>query len=131
MADPVTIHDPGWFLLYATPRNGLDWEKPEIGRFEFDGAKANNVVARDTPNAGVFRDPHDADSARRFKMVYDEGLGKPRTRTSPDGIHWSETQEPRGFPSYYGDTHNNAFWDESSQRDVWITKAYLGERLVA
>jgi len=131
MANPTTVHDQGWFLLYATSRDGLAWEKPAIGQFEFDGARTNNAVARDTPNVGVFRDPHDPDPARRFKMVYDVGLGKPRTRTSPDGIRWSEPAEPRGFLGYHGDTHNNAFWDERSQRYVWFTKAYLGERLVA
>ncbi len=131
MANPVTIHDQGWFLLYATSRDGLSWKKPAVGQFEFDGSRVNNAVARDTPNVGVFRDPHEADPMRRFKMVYDVGLGKLRTRTSPDGVKWSEPQEPRGFASFHGDTHNNAFWDERSGKYVWFTKAYLGERLVA
>ncbi len=131
MADPVTIHDQGWFLLYATSRDGLAWEKPAVGQFGFGGSRTNNAVARDTPNVGVFRDPHDPDATRRFKMVYDVGLGKPRTRTSPDGVTWSEPQEPRGFAGYNGDTHNNAFWDERSGKYVWFTKAFLGERLVA
>ena len=131
MTDPVTIHEQGWFLLYATSRDGLAWEKPEVGQFGFDGSRANNAVARDTPNAGVFRDPHDPDAARRFKMVYDVGLGKPRVRFSPDGVKWSEAQEPKGFAGYHCDTHNNAFWDERSGKYVWFTKAFLGERLVA
>ena len=131
MVDPVTIHDQGWFLLYATSRDGLVWEKPAVGQFGFGGSRANNAVARDTPNAGVFRDPHDPDATRRFKMVYDVGLGKPRTRTSPDGVTWSEPQEPKGFAAYNCDTHNNAFWDERSGKYVWFTKAFLDERLVA
>ena len=131
MADPMTIHDQGWFLLYATSRDGLTWEKPAVGQFEFGGSTANNAVARDTPNVGVFRDPHDPDAARRFKMVYDVGLGKPRVRFSPDGLKWSEPQESKGFAGYHCDTHNNAFWDERSGKYVWFTKAFLGERLVA
>ena len=130
LAPPTTIHEQGWFLLYATSRDGLVWEKPALGQFEFAGSKANNAVARDTPNVGVFRDPHDPDAARRFKMVYDVGLGKPRVRFSPDGVAWSEPQEPRGFAGYNCDTHNNAFWDERSGKYVWFTKAFLGERLV-
>lgn len=130
MGDPVTIHDQGWFLLYATSRDGLAWEKPDAGQFLFDGSRANNAVARDTPNVGVFRDAHDPDASRRFKMVYDVGLGKPRVRFSPDGVTWSEPREPKGFVAYQGDTHNNAFWDERSGKYVWFTKAYLGERLV-
>jgi hypothetical protein len=61
MANPTTIHDQGWFLLYATSRDGITWNKPALGQFEFAGSKANNAVTRDTPNAGVFKDPHDAD----------------------------------------------------------------------
>lgn len=130
MANPATIHDQGWFLLYATSRDGLAWEKPSVGQFEFAGTTANNAVARDTPNVGVFRDPHDPDATRRFKMVYDVGLGKPRVRFSPDGLKWSDPQEPKGFTGYNCDTHNNAFWDERSGNYVWFTKAFLGERLV-
>ncbi|NBV25325.1 MAG: hypothetical protein EBS05_25855, partial [Proteobacteria bacterium] len=131
MANPVTIHDQGWFLLYATSRDGLKWEKPAIGQFEFDGSKANNAVARDTPNVGVFKDLHDPDPARRYKMIFDVGQGKLRTRFSPDGIHWGEPQEPKGFGAQNGDTHNNAFWEERLGKYVLFTKQYVGERLVA
>lgn len=131
MANPTTIHEQGWFLLYAASRDGLRWTKPNLGQFVFDGSPANNAVTRDTPNAGVFRDPHDPDPARRFKMVYDIGLGKPRVRFSPDGLRWTEPFVPNGFSSYHCDTHNNAFWDNRLGKYVWFTKAYLGERLVA
>lgn len=131
MDAPSTIHDVGWYLLYAASRDGLAWEKPRLDLHRFDGRGGTNIVARDTPNAGVFRDSHDADPQRRYKMVYDIGLGKPRTRFSPDGIHWSEATEPRGFGAQNGDTHNNAFWDDRLQRYLWFTKLYIGERTIA
>ncbi|MBI3874741.1 MAG: hypothetical protein HY300_01990 [Verrucomicrobia bacterium] len=131
MANPTTIHDQGWFLLYATSRDGITWDKPALGQFEFDGSKANNAVTRDTPNAGVFKDPHDPDAARRYKMVYDTGHGKLLVRFSPDGIRWTEPVEPTGPTDRTGDTHNNVFWDERSGKYVWITRLALGERLVA
>jgi len=131
MMPPATVHDQGWFLLYATSRDGVAWEKPELGLYGFDGSTKNNAVARDTPNVGVFRDPHDADPARRYKMIYDVGLGKMRARFSPDGVRWSDPIEPQGFTSRTGDTHNNAFWDERLGKYVLITRFFLGERLVA
>lgn len=131
MANPTTVHDQGWFLLYATSRDGLKWEKPALGQFEFDGSKANNAVTRDTPNVGVFKDPHDADPARRYKMIYDIGLGKMRVRFSPDGVRWTEPLLPTGFTERTGDTHSNAFWDERLRKYVLITRFALGERLVA
>lgn len=136
MMPPSTIHNVGWFLLYATSKDGIAWQKPELGLFGFDGSKRNNAVARDTPNVGVFKDPHDANPARRYKMFYDVGFSKPRVRFSPDGIHWSEPIEPQGLvlpegKGTVGDTHNNAFWDDRLGKYVLITRIYLGERLVA
>ncbi len=131
MDQPSTVHDVGWYLLYATSKDGLTWDKPALGLHKFNGDAATNIVARDTPNVGVFKDLHDKDAARRYKMVYDVGLGKPRVRFSADGIHWGEPIEPQGFGAQYGDTHNNAFWDERSGKYLWFTKLYLGERTVA
>lgn len=131
MDRPSTVHNVGWYLLYATSKDGIAWEKPALGLHRYDGSDATNAVARDTPNVGVFKDPHDPDPARRYKMVYDIGLGQLRTRFSADGIHWGEPVAVTGFTSQHGDTHNNAFWDSRIRRYVWFTKLYIGERTVA
>ncbi len=128
---PSTVHDVGWYLLYATSKDGIHWDKPKLGLHKFDGSADTNIVARDTPNVGVFKDAHEPDPARRYKMVYDIGLGKPRARFSADGLHWGEPAEMKGFGPQNGDTHNNAFWDETTRRYQWFTKLYLGERTMA
>lgn len=131
MDRPSTVHNVGWYLLYATSKDGIAWEKPALGLHRYDGSDTTNAVARDTPNVGVFKDPHDPDPARRYKMVYDIGLGQLRTRFSADGIHWGEPVAVTGFSPQHGDTHNNAFWDPRIRRYVWFTKLYIGERTVA
>jgi len=131
MDRPSTVHDVGWYLLYATSKDGLAWEKPALGLHAFGGTKATNIVARDCPNVGVFKDLHEVDPARRYKMVSDVGLGKPQVRFSADGIHWGDAIKAEGFGAQNGDTHNNAFWDEGCGKYLWFTKLYLGERLVA
>jgi hypothetical protein len=131
MENPTTIHNQGWFLLYATSKDGITWQKPELGLYKFDGSTRNNAVARDTPNVGVFKDPHDSDPARRYKMIYDVGRAMMRVRFSPDGVHWSDPVEPQGFTQDPGDTHNNAFWDERLGKYVLITRFFPGERTVA
>lgn len=131
MDGPSTVHGVGWYLLYATSRDGITWDKPGLGLHAFDGDSNTNIVARDTPNAGVFRDGRDPDPSRRYKMVYDTGLGALKARFSADGIHWGDPVEMKGFGPRNGDTHNNAFWDERTDRYLWFTKLYLGERLVA
>lgn len=131
MDAPSTVHDVGWYLLYANSKDGLAWKKPALGLHKFDGSSDNNIVARDCPNVGVFKDLHDPDASRRYKMVYDTGLGKPHACFSADGIHWSAPQDMIGFSAKQGDTHNNAFYDTRSGKYLWFTKMYLGERLVS
>ena len=130
MEAPSTVHEVGWYLLHATSKDGIAWIKPALGLHKYDGRTGTNIVARDCPNAGVFKDPHEPDVRRRFKMVSDVGLGKPLARFSPDGVHWSAPQPMLGFTAQQGDTHNNAFFDERSGKYLWFTKLYLGERLV-
>ncbi len=130
MDQPSTVHDVGWYLLYATSKDGLSWQRPSLGLHKFGGSAANNITARDCPNVGVFKDMHDPVPARRYKMVFDVGLGKPRARFSADGVHWGDTLEMKGFGAKQGDTHNNAFFDTRLGKYLWFTKLYLGERLV-
>lgn len=131
MDQPGTVHDVGWYLLYAVSKDGIHWEKPALGLHRFGGRNDTNIAARDCPNAGVFKDTHDPDSARRYKIVFDVGLGQPRASFSADGIHWSSPQSMLGFTSRQCDTHNNACYDERSGKYLWFTKTYLGERLVS
>lgn len=131
MDDPSTVHGVGWYLLYATSKDGRTWTKPNLGLFGFDGSRNNNVVARGTPNVGVFKDTRgDCDPNRRYKMIYDVGTGNMRVRFSPDGIHWSDPVAPEGL-GRVGDTHNNAWWDPELRKYVLITRLYSGQRLVA
>jgi hypothetical protein len=130
MSPPRTVHKVGWYLCYATSTDGVHWEKPALGLHAFGGSKQNNIVARDTPNAGVFRDDRDPSPARRYKMIFDVGWNEMRACFSPDGIHWSAPVTPKGL-DHCGDTHNNAFWDPadtccsrgSSSASAWCIAA--------
>lgn len=131
MESPSTVHNVGWYLLYATSRDGLAWTKPALGLHKFGTHGDTNIVARDCPNVGVFKDLHEPDPQRRYKMVFDVGLGQPRARFSSDGMHWGDAVEMQGFSAQQGDTHNNAFFDVRSGKYLWFTKFYVGERLVS
>ena len=131
MDGPSTVHDVGWYLLHATSKDGIRWDKPALGLHRFDGDARTNIVARDCPNAGVFKDSHDPDASRRYKMVSDVGLGKPQVRFSADGVRWGPATSVAGFGAQNGDTHNNAQWDAQLGKYLWFTKLYLGERTMA
>jgi len=130
MSSPRIIASVGWFLLYATSKDGLAWTKPELGLIPFDGSTQNNIVAQNTANTGVFKDIYDPDPSRRYKMVHDEGRGNLRVRFSKDGIHWEEAIQPN-ITGGVGDTHNNAFYDPRRGQYVLITRLFQGERKVA
>lgn len=62
-------------LCLATSKDGLNWEKPDLGLVEFNGSKHNNIVdlpdARLLNTAGeVIYEPDDPDPERRFKLIY-------------------------------------------------------------
>jgi hypothetical protein len=85
--------EPGQVLCYATSRDGLHWEKPELGLIPYQGSTANNIVmARSFDAATVLRNPV-ADAADRYLLYYygadPNGI---RRAVSPDGLHWRHDQ---------------------------------------
>jgi len=130
---PLLINGVAWYLCYATSHDGIAWEKPQFDLHLFDGSVKTNAVARGVANVGVFKDPRDANPARRYKMLSDIGARLPnnmRASFSPDGIHWTEPSQLEGLGSS-GDTHTNAFWDERRGKYVLFSRLYRGERLVS
>ena len=136
-------------LCYATSKDGLHWEKPELGLVEFNGSKANNLLLRavdgvgEPHGTGVYKDDHDPDPARRYKMLFNrfdrsQPQDSPRFRYmcvgfSRDGIHWNDFVECPDIQAP-GDTHSNWFWAPSLGRYVGITRlisARPTRRLVA
>jgi hypothetical protein len=108
-----------YIMCYATSRDGLSWEKPELGIHEIAGSKANNVVVigqRYWALTNVIKDERDPDPSRRYKCLSWDRPGAGQSATSgisvafsPDGVHW---QLHPGNPvlTGVGDSHN-ILWD--------------------
>ncbi len=108
-------------ICYAVSKDGIKWEKPELGLVEFEGSKQNNIVWRGPHGAGVFKDLRDRDPARRYKAIF-----KGRTISvgfSADGIHWGKAI-PCPEVDVAGDTHNNALWAPTLGKYVGITRTW-------
>jgi len=75
-------------LAYAVSRDGVSWEKPELGLVTVPGfGKKTNAVAH---QPSIY-DTHESEPQKRYKAVIDIG---DRSRDmgvawSPDGLHWS------------------------------------------
>ena len=107
-----------WYLCYAISRDGLTWEKPELGLVEYDGSKRNNIVRAACKLAYIFIDPNGGESDR-YKMV-EQVLGEGiRVGTSTDGLTWDLPD--RLVSTLKPDTPKQAYWDARIGRYVaWL-----------
>ena len=78
--------------LYATSTDGLNWEKPELGRYEWKGSTANNIAYKSPEYYlnHLVRDEDDEDPQRRYKAFFSEADHMNRCPgVSPDGFSWT------------------------------------------
>ena len=98
------------FLCYATSKDGIHWEKPNLGVVEFRGSKANNIVLEWCSwNHVVLKEPDDPDPNRRYKLAYWQSHDRPRhgiwVAFSPDGLNWTDYENNPVVPIWAsGDT---------------------------
>ena len=132
----------GWVMhtCYAESRDGIHWERPNLGLFEFGGSKQNNIVAvpsngavqwNEESNFAVFKDSNpNALDTERYKAVGGESVPVNMGLNgfvSPDGIHWrrkgsqpimTSTMTKYPMPNAF-DAQNVVFWDT-------VQKQYVG-----
>jgi len=102
---------------YAESRDGIHWEKPELGLFEFGGSKANNIIldGLGTHCFVAFRDNNpDTPSSARYKGIsfgHADGKKGLYVFQSPDAIHWTLIKNEPVITEGAFDSQNLAFWD--------------------
>lgn len=106
---------------YAESRDGVRWNRPELGLFEWDGSKANNIVwdGPGTHNFTPFKDANpDCAADAKYKALaggYQRGLWPFH---SPDGIRWRRVSDDPVITRGAFDSQNLAFWDPTRKRYV-------------
>jgi hypothetical protein len=102
---------------YAESKDGIHWTKPNLGLFEFNGSKENNIVwdGIGTHCFAAFKDANpNCDMDARYKAI---ARGRPRGKRglyvfkSPDAIHWSLMHPEPVITEGAFDSQNLAFWD--------------------
>ena len=123
-------------LLYATSRDGIHWQKPELGIIEFGGNRKNNIVVRGPSGAGVYKDARDPNPERRYKAFYASQVGYMQlVRFSPDGLRWGpEIRCPE--IRIESDCHANMTWSPELRKYIGIVRHYdkfpvVGNRKIA
>ncbi len=111
------------FACYAESRDGIHWEKPKLGLFEFEGSKDNNIVwacKEGMHNFAPFLDTNpECPPESRYKALAGGKMkinGKSKSCLhayhSPDGIHWEKTREEPVITDGAFDSQNIAYFDD-------------------
>lgn len=107
---------------YAESKDGIHWNKPNLGLFEFNGSKDNNIVwdGIGTHDFVAFKDENpDCPAEARYKGI---ARGRPRGKRglyvfqSPDGLHWKQMRPEPVITEGAFDSQNVAFWDPRANR---------------
>ena len=127
-------------MCYATSPDGINWQKPNLGLFEFQGSKDNNIVMasrwenlKSVPTLftfGAIKTPWDPDPRRLYKACfYERPTGVEYMSSSDgvwgaisrDGIHWIKSKAP--IMNSVGDTVG-FFYDSIHGKYVCFGKRY-------
>ena len=129
------------FTCYAESRDGLKWEKPELGLFDFGGSKRNNILwtGAGTHNFTPFKDGNPVCAAdARYKAlaggtttIAGKRAGCLNSLKSADGVRWTLMSEAVITAGAF-DSQNLAFWDvaRGEYRAYWriFTAGYTDVR---
>lgn len=107
---------------YAESRDGINWNKPELGLFEVHGSKNNNVILANaapiTHNFCPFIDSNpNTPPQEKYKAMGGIASSGLFAFQSPDGIHWNRIQPTAVFKpeGWVLDSQNVAFWSKREQ----------------
>ena len=122
------------FLAYYVSADGLHWKKPTVGQFDYhsqlcpgEPTRNHNFLLRGVQRPGVFKDHHETDPRKRYKMLYKPGASGPGKTTarkgtwaafSADGIHWTDYPDEVNPVLLNNDTHQVVFWDPRREQYV-------------
>ncbi len=110
-------------VCYAESSDGIHWEKPNLGLFEFQGSKANNIVWKGvgshnfTPFLDSNPDCHPSSQYKALGRGRSLRVGDTESRhglfafQSADGIHWELMHEEPVITEGAFDSQNLAFYD--------------------
>lgn len=126
----------------AESKDGRTWTKPNLGIYEINGTRENNVVyANDAPNSHNFHPFIDTrpgvPKAERYKATAGVNVKSKNFKglsgfVSPDGLHWRKVKPQPILTCGPFDSANVAFWSEAEQCYICYFRVFIkGVRWIA
>lgn len=116
-------------LCYACSKDGVNWEKPNLGFIEFEGSYDNNILFLNAHGTGVFLDEEELDPNKRYKLVTMVDYPNIRDNSymavafSKDGVNFGRLIPwPKFKPP--ADSHNFPFRDPRDGKFKMITRVW-------
>jgi hypothetical protein len=133
-------------IAYAESKDGLHWEKPNLGLTDFKqeeakklgfrpsrpgtySGKDNNMIPLFAQGFTCFLDTHEKDPAHRYKAAYGpQGKDSVSIAHSADGFHWIPYNNGEPVTGRAADTTNQLLWDEEAKVYRLFTRTDFGAR---
>ena len=149
---PDGLPQPLRSMCCAVSTDGIHWEKPDLGNYEFNGSRDNNIVLMGEADQGkqavqdgvivmtegraydqmgsVVIDESDAPE-RRYKMLFCGSECKMRAAYSPDGLSWTVINDWKPVSDQGADSGNIVLWDPTLGKWVGYFRVWDATRRVA
>ena len=115
------------FFCYATSRDGLHWDRPNLGQVEYEGSKDNNILLlRGWEGLAIVHEPDDPNPDRRYKAFFQ--YGGMSVAFSPDGLHWTHYKGNPILPTG-SDTGHSIVRDPQSKLYVAFGRFGFGRKV--
>jgi hypothetical protein len=113
------LGEPTMSGAYATSKDGIHWDKPDLGQSQFQGSKRNNRVG--WMAMGMIYSPDDPDPGKRYKSIHGR-----QGAFSADGVNLRVPPESKDIPGAIPSDNVIPFvYDEQSKRYVAFPKVNL------
>jgi hypothetical protein len=108
---------------YAVSKDGVQWERPDLGLVEYAGNRKNNIVE----SCGVPSINPRGPSEEKFMSIL-QHQGSLYITVSPDGLHWK--RKPHPVLPFTADTNNQIIFDPAIGKYIAFLRGFPGRRTI-
>ena len=120
-------------IITFESEDGIHWKRPNLGQFEWEGSKENNITLYEAANHEACHDfspfidtnPNAKPEARYNAVGFTMDLSGLYAYQSPDGLHWTN-EGPLVFPEGEGPVHEAQYYVNQIRPHYRAPNIYIG-----